>query len=177
MIIYNNPLMPDSDKHRLEDALSNSKQRFDRNNMELSKFSLMAFFFGLMLQIYINFCPVLSSTNMPFFKLSLLNEMSSTFTFFRCFHPNVEFWNPLRASIPNCVLHRLLQLCWRLHHQTHERNHKKGRLWKLLPSLKKVSHQRILKTNIFIALFVGTGYTSDACDMATHYCLPLHYQV
>ena len=43
--------MPDSDKHRLEDALSNSKQRFDRNNMELSKFSLMAFFFGLMLQM------------------------------------------------------------------------------------------------------------------------------
>ena len=75
--------------------------------------------------------------------------MSSTFTFFRCFHPNVEFWNPLRASLPHCVLHRLLQLCWRLHHQTHERNHKKGRLWKLLPSLKKSISSKNLWRQIY----------------------------
>ena len=97
-----NPLIDGTNKHRLEDALGEVHD------------PLQGAFYHL-------------------FSLNLIFHIADiTFTFlfhfcFRCFHPNVQLWHPLRAALPHRVLHRLLQLRRGLHHQAHERNYKKGK--------------------------------------------------
>ena len=108
-----NPLIDGTNKHRLEDALGEVHD------------PLQGAFYHL-------FSVTFTFTFNPHISLSNLRFADITFTFlfhfcFRCFHPNVQLWHPLRAALPHRVLHRLLQLRRGLHHQAHERNHEKGK--------------------------------------------------